>query len=357
MSLINLQTGASADTEKIISELQRQIYKRDLLIGKLNDEANQMQRQYSNPKEIELLKLKLNESENGRKELDETVTRAENKIKDLQQELDRKNKAPARVEYRYEPRCDFCSCDRYESLSLEAEKAKQQADEAHEEAEKLRTEAENQRKYFYSLVNNYSFEIDNCVEKIIGRKTRFQRFVDWFANIISAINSTFFFAPFLYAVGITFLAVCRNDVVRNDFINAGKAVGKVFAAIFGGIKFVVLKAAGLSLYAENPTVQKILWWVILILMILIIIAIILTVLFFLSFFVYCFYQKFWYEISETFDKAYLAAALADLGIITFGGDLIKAKISINLVGTYFIFLVAFTGLKFFVPIIFEKIRG
>lgn len=364
MSLVNLQTGASAaeemksaDYEKIISDLQMRIYKQDLLIRKLNDEANQMQQQSCSPKEIELLKSKLNESENGRKELSATVTRAENKIKDLQQELDRKNKAPARVEYRYEPRCDFCRSDRYESLSLEAEKAKQQADEAREEAEKQHTEAENQRKYFYSLVNNYSFEIDKRVEKIIGRKTRFQRFAVWFEKFISAINSAVFFAPFLYALGITIIAIIRNNVVRCDFISAGKAVGKVFAVIFGGVKFLVLKAAGLSAYAENPTVQKILWWVILILMILIIIAIILTVLFFLSFFVYCFYQKFWYEISETFDKAYLAAVLADLGVVTFCGDLIKAKISINLVATYFIFLAAFTVLKFFVPIIIEKIRG
>ncbi|MDE6746624.1 MAG: hypothetical protein K2J72_08300, partial [Oscillospiraceae bacterium] len=69
-----------------------------------------------------------------------------------------------------------------------------------------------------------------------------------------------------------------------------------------------------------------------------------------------FYDKFWYEISETFDKVYLAAVLADLGVITFCGDLIKAKIGINLVTTYFIFLAAFTVLKFFVPIIIEKIR-
>ncbi len=139
-------------------------------------------------------------------------------------------------------------------------------------------------------------------------------------------------------------------------MTAGKAVGKVFAVIFGGIKFLVLKAVGLSVYAENPMVQKILWWIILILMILIIITIILTVLFFLSFFVYCFYQKFWYEISELFDKAYLAAVLAYLGIVTFFGDLIKVKIQLNLVAVYFIFLAAFTVLKFCVPIIFEKIR-
>ena len=363
MSLINLQTGASAaeemnlsEAKKIISDLQTRIYKQDLLIRKLNDEANQMQEQYSDPKEIELLKSKLNESENGRKELSETVTRAENKIKDLQQELDRKNKAPARVEYRYEPRCDFCSSDRYESLSLEAEKTKQQADEAREEAEKCRAEAENQRKYFYSLVNNYNFEIDKRVEKIIGRKTRFQRFANWIANLISAINSTFFFAPFLYAVGITVLAVCRNDVVRNDFVTAGKAIGKVFAAMFFGVKWLVLKAAGLSVYAENPTVQKILWWVILILSIIIFIVIILILLFIVAYFILNFCEKFYDELSETFNKAYLAAVLADLGIVMFCGDLIKLKIPINLVGTYFIFLAAFTVLKFFIPIIIEKIR-
>ncbi len=70
-----------------------------------------------------------------------------------------------------------------------------------------------------------------------------------------------------------------------------------------------------------------------------------------------FCEKFYDELSETFNKVYLAANLADLSIVTFCGDLIKAKISINLVGTYFIFLAAFTVLKFFIPIIFEKIRG
>lgn len=340
MSLINLHTGASADTEKIISELQRQIYKRDLLIGKLNDEANQMQRQNCSPKEIELLKSKLNESEKGRKELSETVTRVNKEKRDLQLEINRLYNRPPDIKYR--DKCYDCPRNKYDKKLSEIEETEKSAKENHD--------------YFYRLVNNYNFEIDKRVEKIVGRKTRFQRFVDWFEKLISMINSMVFFVPFLYAVGITVLAIFRNDIVRNDFINAGKAIGKVFLAIFGGIKFIVLKAAGLSVYSENPTVQKILWWVILILMILIIIAIILTVLFFLSFFVYCFYQKFWYEILETFDKAYLAVVLADLGIVTFCGDLIKAKISINLVGTYFIFLAAFTVLKFFVPIIIEKIR-
>lgn len=92
-------------------------------------------------------------------------------------------------------------------------------------------------------------------------------------------------------------------------------------------------------------------------MILIVIAIILFLLFIAAYFILNFCEKFYDELSETFDKVYLAAVLADLGIVTFCGDLIKAKISINLVGTYFIFLAAFTVLKFFVPIIIEKIRG
>lgn len=348
MSLINLQTGASAaeemksaDYEKIISDLQTRIYKQDLLIRKLNDEANQMQRQNCSPKEIELLKSKLNESEKGRKELSETVTRVNEEKRNLQLEIGRLYNRPPKIEYR--DKCYSCPRDEYDKKLSDIEKTEKSAKENHD--------------YFYRLVNNYNAEIDKRVEKIVGRKTRFQRFVDWFEKIISMVNSAVFFVPFLYAVGITVLAIFRNDVVRNDFMTAGKAFEKVFAAIFGGIKFIVLKAAGLSAYAENPTVQKILWWVILILLILIVIAIILTVLFFLSFFVYCFYQKFWYEISELFDKFYLAAVLADLGIVTFCGDLINTKISINLVGTYFIFLAAFTVLKFFVPIIIEKIRG
>lgn len=240
MSLINLQTGASADTEKIISELQRQIYKRDLLIGKLNDEANQMQWQYSDPKEIELLKSKLNESENGRKELSETVTHVNEEKRNLQLEINRLYNRPPDI--KYVDKCYDCSRDKYDKKLSEIEETEKSAKENHD--------------YFYRLVNNYNAEIDKRVEKIVGRKTRFQRFVDWFEKIISMINSTVFFVPFLYAVGITILAICRNDVVRNDFMTAGKAVGKVFAVIFGGIKFLVLKAAGLSFYAENPTVQK-----------------------------------------------------------------------------------------------------
>ena len=356
MSLINLQTGATAAeemkserSEKIILGLQTKIYKQDLLIRKLNDEANQMQQRCGSPKEIELLKSKLNESENDRKELSETVTRAENKIQDLQQELDRKNKNPLQVKYEYLSRCYNCKIDEYEKISLDAEKSKQQAEETCEEAEK-------QRKYFYYLVNNYNAEIDKRVEKIVERKTRFHRFVDWFEKIISAINSAVFFVPFLYAVGITVLAIFRNDVVRNDFITAGKSIGKVFAAMFLGIKWLVLKAAGFSVYADNPTVQKILWWVILILLIIVIIAVILFLLFLAAIPICAFYDKFQYELSELFDKAYLAAVLVDLGVVTFCGDLIKAKISINLVGTYFIFLSAFTVLKFVTPIIIEKIR-
>ena len=347
MSLINLQTGATAaeemtlsDAKKIISDLQTRIYKQDLLIRKLNDEANQMQQDF-NPKEIELLKSKLNESENDRRELSETVTRAENEKRDLQSEISRLRNRPPKVEY--SDKCYHCSSDEYEQKLLEIEETEKSAKENHD--------------YFYRLVNNYTAEIDKRVEKIVERKTRFQRFADWLEKFISAINSMVFFVPFLYAVGVTVLAVCRNVIVRNDFISAGKAVGKVFAAMFGGVKWLVLKAAGLSEYIENPTVQKILWWVILILLIIAIIAVILFLLFLAAFPICAFYDKFWYEISETFDKVYLAAALADLGLVTFCGDLIKARIPLNLVATYFIFLAVFTVLKFVVPIVIEKICG
>ncbi|MCM1525194.1 MAG: DUF6040 family protein [Ruminococcus sp.] len=291
-------------------------------------------------KENELLKSKLNESENGRKELGETVTRAENEKRNLQLEINRLYNRPPDI--KYVDKCAKCVRDEYGKKLSEIEETEKSAKENHD--------------YFYRLVNNYNAEIDKRVEKIVKRKTRFQRFADWFEKFISTVNSAVFFVPFLYAVGITILAIFRNDVVRNDFISAGKAVGKVFAAIFFGIKWLVLKSAGLSVYAENPTVQKILWWIILILLIVVIIALILFLLFLAAFPVCAFYDKFWYELSKTFDKAYLAAVLADLGIVTFCGDLIKMKIPINLVGTYFIFLAAFTVLKFTVPIVIEKIH-
>ena len=347
MSLINLQTGATAaeemtlsDAKKIISDLQTRIYKQDLLIRKLNDEANQIQKRCGSPKEIELLKSKLNESENGRKELSETVTRVNKEKQDLQLEINRLYNRPPEIKYK--DKCYNCSRDEYDKKLSEIEETEKSAKENHD--------------YFYRLVNNYTAEIDKRVEKIVERKTRFQRFADWLEKFISVINSMVFFVPFLYAVGVTIFAVCRNDVVRNDFVTAGKAVGKVFAAMFFGVKWLILKAAGLSGYVENPAVQKILWWVILILLILIIMAVILFLLFLAAFSICAFYDKFWYEISETFDKAYLAAALADLGLVTFCGDLIKVKIPLNLVATYFIFLAAFTVLKFFVPIIYHDLR-
>lgn len=284
--------------------------------------------------------MKLNESENGRKELSETVTRVNKEKRDLQLEINRLYNRPPDI--KYVDKCYNCPRDEYDKKLSEIDKTEKSAKENHD--------------YFYRLVNNYNAEIDKRVDKIVERKTRFQRFVDWFEKLISMINSIVFFVPFLYAVGITVLAVCRNDVVRNDFISAGKAVGTVFAAMFLGVKWLVLKVAGLSVYAENPTVQKLLWWVFLILSIIIFIAIILVLLFIAAYFLLNFSLKFWDELLETFNKAYLAAALADLGAVVFCGDLIKLKIPINLVGTYFIFLAAFTTLKFFVPIIFEKIR-
>ncbi len=126
MSLINLQTGATAaeemtlsDAKKIISDLQTRIYKQDLLIRKLNDEANQMQQRCGSPKEIELLKSKLNESENVRRELSETVTRAENEKRDLQSEISRLQNRPPKIEYR--DKCYHCSRDEYEEKLSEVE--------------------------------------------------------------------------------------------------------------------------------------------------------------------------------------------------------------------------------------------
>ena len=255
-------------------------------------------------------------------------------------EISRLQNRPPKIEYKN--KCYHCSRDEYDKKLSEVEEREKSAKKNHD--------------YFYSLVNNYNAEIDKRVEKIVRRKTRFQRFADWLEKFISVINSMVFFVPFLYAVGVTILAVCRNDVVRNDFISAGKSVGKVFAAMFYGVKWLVLKAVSLSVYAENPTVQKILWWVILILLIIVIIAAILFLLFLAAFPICAFYDKFWYEISETFDKVYLAAVLADLGFVTFCGDLIKARIPLNLVAAYFIFLAAFTVLKFVMPIVIEKIR-
>ncbi|MDE5858806.1 MAG: hypothetical protein K2H23_00205, partial [Oscillospiraceae bacterium] len=127
----------------------------------------------------------------------------------MQLEINRLYNRPPDIKYR--DKCYNCSRDEYDKKLSEIEERKKSAKENHD--------------YFYHLVNNYNAEIDKRVEKIVKRKTRLQRFVDWLKKFISVINSMVFFVPFLYAVGITILAVFRNDVVRNDFISAGKAVG------------------------------------------------------------------------------------------------------------------------------------
>ena len=352
MSLVNMQTGATAaegknsvNTREMFLDLQMKIYNQNLLIKQLNEEAEELHSRIKDSRsltdEIGKLRSQLNESESDRKKSEEAVTHAENEKKELKREIDRLYNRPPKIEYR--DKCFKCDRDEYKKAIEEMEDDKKAAKES--------------REYFYRLVNGYNHEIDQRVEKIIGRKTRLQRFADWFSHIISSINSAVFFVPLLYAVGITILAIIRNDVVRNDFITAGKAIGKFFVTVFGGIKWLVLKAAGLSGFIENPTAEKIIWWVITVLLILIIIAAIIFLVSFASLYIYYFVKNNEERLSEIFDRTFLAVALTDLGAVSFLGDLIKTVISINLVLTYLIILVGFVFLRMVIPFIIEKIRG
>lgn len=352
MSLVNMQTGATAaegknsvNTREMFLDLQMKIYNQNLLIKQLNEEAEELHSRIKDSRsltdEIGKLRSQLNESESDKKKSEEAVTHAESRIKSLQSEINDLRRRPPEIEYR--DKCSKCDRDEYKKAIEEMETDKQAAKES--------------REYFYRLVNGYNHEIDQRVEKIIGRKTRLRRFADWFSHIISSINSAVFFVPLLYAVGITILAIIRNDIVRNDFITAGKSIGNFFVAIFGGIKWLVLKAAGLSGYIENPTAEKIVWWVITILLILIIIAAILVIGFLAYRCIKLFIKNYSEELSWIFDRTFLAVALADLGAVSFLGDLIKTVIPINLVLTYLIILAGFVFLRIVIPFIIEKIRG
>ncbi|MCH5201312.1 MAG: hypothetical protein J1F60_10165 [Oscillospiraceae bacterium] len=285
--------------------------------------------------------MQLNESESDRKKSEEAVTHAENEKKELKREIDRLYNRPPKIEYR--DKCFKCDRDEYKKAIEEMEDDKKAAKES--------------REYFYRLVNGYNHEIDQRVEKIIGRKTFLKRFAEKLYHLVGIVDTLFFFAPFLYSIFITIIAIIRNDAVRNDFITAGKAIGKFFVTVFGGIQWLVLKAAGLSGFIENPTAEKIVWWVITVLLILIIIAAILVI----GFLAYRYISHFIKNNDEVllwlFDRTFLAVALADLGAISFLGDLIKTVISINLVLTLLIILVEFIFLRIFIPFIIEKIRG
>lgn len=352
MSLVNMQTGATAaegvnsvNTREMFLDLQMKIYNQNLLIKQLNEEAEELHSRIKDSRsltdEIGKLRSQLNESESDRKKSEEAVTHAENRIKSLQSEINDLRRRPPEI--KYEDKCYNCDRKKYEKAIEEMEDDKKAAKES--------------REYFYRLVNGYNHEIDQRVEKIVKRKTLLQRFADQFSHIISAINSAVFFAPLLYAVGITILAIIRNDAVRNDFITAGKAIGKFFVTVFGGIKWLVLKAAGLSGYIENPTAEKIVWWVITVLLILIILAAILVIGFYAYLCIKLFIKNNDEVLLWLFDKTFLAVALADLGAVSFLGDLIKTVIPINLVLTLLIILVGFVFLRMVIPFIIVKIRG
>ncbi len=347
MSLINLQTGATAaeemrseQSEKIILDLQTRIYKQDLLIRKLNEEADRLHSQNQNSgslrKEIELLKSKLTESESVGKELGETVTRVNNENAELKSENQKLKNRPPQTIIRYEKNCYRCSREEYEKAAQEMEDDKKAAKE--------------NRDYFYRLVNNYNAEIDKRVDKIVKQKTAFQRFADWLETSGELFAGVHFFFPFFYSLTVTIIQIIRTDIVRTDFINAIFAIGKAFAAAFNGIKWLICKAAGVSEFIPNEVIQNILWWVIVILLTLIISALILAVTFIVGFFTIEF-AKF------LCDKLFLSVMLADLVIVTFLGDIVKMISPLNLVLTFFILLLAFIVIRITVSTIIEKIEG
>ncbi len=210
--------------------------------------------------------------------------------------------------------------------------------------------AKENRDYFYRLVNNYNAEIDKRVEKIVKRKTAFQRFADWLETGGKLFTGTHFFFPFLYSVTVTIIKIICTDIVRTDFINAIFAVGKAFAAAFNGIKWLICKAAGVSEFIPNEVTQNILWWVIVILLTVIISALILTAIFIVGFFTIEF-AKF------LCDKLFLSVMLADLVIVTFLGDIVKMISPLNLVLTFFVMLLSFIVIRITVNTIIKKIKG
>lgn len=350
MSLINLQTGATAaeekisvDTDRIISELQTRIYKQDLLIRKLNAEADRMSEQYGNSRnlteEIESLKQKLNESENGRKDSEETAIRAESEKQALQNEIERLNKRPPRIEYK--DRCYRCDQDKYKYALAQLEKEQFIL-------KGIQSKAEADRNYFNRLVNRYDSVINERVAKIVKRKTIPQRISAFAEHITAHTNTIFFFAPLLYALFVTVLALLRNTVVRNDFILAVKTAGGYFIKVFNKIKWLLSEAAGLAAYIDNVTAQKIFRWVIPILLI----FAILTAIFFIGKFAFKFIRAVIKNFKEEiFTKTVLAFLLLDLGTVVFMGDMVKTVIHLNLFLMFIIALISFILLKITVSII------
>lgn len=156
------------------------------------------------------------------------------------------------------------------------------------------------------------------------------------------ILNTQLFSSILYGAIVTLLTAAKSDIFIEDIKN-----------FFIGLTNFLIKYAGLTLKAgkavaimctqvDNPTVHKILYWIVTILIIVILIGIPVLIIYFSA-------QKYitWYK-EEIFDSISLWVAVIALVLTIFLSAELKLLIPINLIVTYIITHLIYSGIRAYV---------
>jgi hypothetical protein len=236
-------------------------------------------------------------------------------------------------------KCRSCERDEY----IEKAAAIRKRDE---ESREMFFAAEKRIKHVNEIAKEQERYIDEKVDEKVDMKTTAKRFAYWLETSGAMFTGVHFFFPFFYSLAVTIIQIIRTDIVRTDFINAIFAVGKAF----NGIRWLICKAASISGFIPNEIIEKILWWIIVVILTLIVLALISLVAYILFFGVKDFVKTFC-------DKLYLSAALSDLVVITFLGDIVKKIIPLNLVLIFIIIHFAFFMIRLTANTIIQKIEG
>lgn len=154
--------------------------------------------------------------------------------------------------------------------------------------------------------------------------------------------NTQLFSSILYGAIVTLLTAAKSDIFIEDIKN-----------FFIGLINVLIKYAGLTLKAgkavaiictrvDNPTAQNILYWIVTILIIVILIGIPVLIIYFSA-------QKYitWYK-EEICDSISLWVAVISLALTIFLSAELKLLIPINLIVTYIITHLIYSGIRAYV---------
>lgn len=270
---------------------------------------------------------------------------AEDRLGNVKKELEQERKKPPEIEYKYSDKCYRCNKYEYDKAIAEIRENRIASMQDRKKAAEELAAAERIHAYHEEVITER-------VNEIVHEKTRYERMEEKFRLFWSGTDAIMFNFPLLYAIGITIMAIVRNDVVRKDFIAAAVAVGKAFADAFNGVKWLICFIAGFTKNIENGIAAKILWGVIVVLLTLLIIAVIVVV----GFFGYVYISAAFEKYKAIFGKAFLGVCLADLGVVTFLGDLVKRVIPINLVLTYIFVLAVYIVARHTIPYIARRIK-